>query len=306
MPRIPRSSAHTSGEGLLVDVLAGRATWCVLHGDASEHLPLIPNESIDAIVTDPIYAEVSRHYGRITERDWWRLMRRVVVPESRRVLKPKGSAVYILQPNSERVGRMRPWVFEFQAWVARRWNMVQDAWWWNFSMAPTVHTQRARGLMRPSIKACVWAGAPDCYRDQESVLWKESDGNAAARQASRALQTMPSGLTMRRGRCAAAAIERGGVTPFNLIPTANAASNRGSGDEGHGAGTPYHLAAWWIRYLCPPGGVVLDMFGGAGTMAEAARDQGRRCILIEKDGVSVARARSLMARAPRVTPDSTR
>lgn len=104
---------------------------------------------------------------------------------------------------------------------------------------------------------------------------------------------------MRRGRCAAAADERGGVTPFNLLPVANAASNRGSGDEGHGAGTPYELAAWWIRYICPPGGVVLDPFGGAGTMAEAARDQGRRCILIEKDSDSVERCHRMMARTPR-------
>ena len=99
---------------------------------------------------------------------------------------------------------------------------------------------------------------------------------------------------------AAAADERGGrVTPFNMIPIANADSSRSAGSEGHGAGTPYPLAAWWIRYICPPGGVVLDPFGGAGTMAEAARDQGRRCILFEQDPESIPRCHATMARAPR-------
>ena len=281
------------------EVLSGAAQWCVINGVCPEALSAIPDGSIDAIVTDPIYAEVDRHYGRISEADWHVLMRGVVA-ESRRVLKPSGSAVFILQPNSERVGRMRPWLWEFMAWTAREWNQVQDLWWWNFSALPTVHCQRSRGLTRPSTKACVWLGEPDCWRDQDAVLWSQSDANAACDRADRALEYRPSGGSQRRGRMAAVADERGGrVTPFNLIPIANADSSRSSGSDGHGAGTPYALAAWWIRYICPPGGVVLDMFGGAGTVAEAARDQGRRCILIEKDADSVERCHRTMARPPR-------
>jgi len=280
------------------DVLASRASWCVVHGMCHGALAAVPDGSIDAIVTDPIYPEVDRHYGRISEADWHVLMRGVVA-ESRRVLKPTGSAVFILQPNSERVGRMRAWLWEFMAWTAREWNQVQDAWWWNTAAQPTVHTHRTRGLMRPSTKACVWLGAEGCYRNQDEVLWTQSDANAAVNREDRALQRMPSGCATRPGRQAGAADERGGVTPFNLLPIGNTASNRGAGEEGHGAGTPYDLAAWWIRYICPPGGVVLDMFGGAGTMAEAARDQGRRCILIEKDADSVERCHRTMVRAPR-------
>ena len=78
-----------------------------------------------------------------------------VVEQSRRVLKPSGSAVFILQPNSERVGRMRPWLWEFLAWTARRWNQVQDAWWWNTAALPL---GGEIGLMRPSLKTCVWLG----------------------------------------------------------------------------------------------------------------------------------------------------
>jgi DNA modification methylase len=281
------------------DVLSGAAVWTVVHGDCLSVLPSLPDASIDAIVTDPIYPEIDRHYGRISEADWHVLMRGVVA-EARRVLKPSGSAVFILQPNSERVGRMRPWLWEFMAWTAREWNQVQDAWWWNFSAPPTVHCQRTRGLMRPSTKACVWLGAPDCWRNQDAVLWQQSVANAAYDRCDRALEYRPSGGSQRRGRMAAAADGRGGrVTPFNMIPIANADSSRSAGSEGHGAGTPYALAAWWIRYICPPSGVVLDPFGGAGTMAEAARDQGRRCILIEQDPESIPRCHATMNRPPR-------
>ena len=95
---------------------------------------------------------------------------RGVVAETRRILEPSGSAVFILQPNSRKVGSMRPWLWEFMAWTSRDWNMVQDAYWWNSAMPPTVHCHADRGLMRPSMKVCVWLGEPNCYRDQGSVL----------------------------------------------------------------------------------------------------------------------------------------
>ena len=150
------------------------SAWTMHHGDCLEWLTTLPDKSVDAVVSDPPDPEISRDYGRLTEGEWHTLMRGVV-EQSRRVLKPHGSAVFILQPNSERVGRMRPWLWEFMAWTAREWNMVQDAWWWNTSAPPTVHVHRKNGLMRPSVKACVWLGEPDCLRNQDAVLWTETD-----------------------------------------------------------------------------------------------------------------------------------
>lgn len=271
------------------DVLGGRASYALHHGECLAWMDTLPDASVDAVVCDPPYAEIDRDYGRMSEAEW-EAFAHALVRKILRVLKPRGSAVFIIQPNSERVGRMRAWVFRFLAWCSddlvretnERIGMVQDAWWWNTAAIPTVHTRREHGLLRQSVKPCVWIGPDDCYRDQTSVFWSESDASASASRESRAVIKYPSGQSVRRQMMTSVVDERGGVTPFNLIPVANTNSGDSAGASGHGAGTPYDLAAWWVRYICPKGGVVADPCGGTFTMGLAAVRQGRRFLGCEK------------------------
>lgn len=249
-------------------------------GNCLEVLPGLPSGSVDSVITDPPYPEISRAYGRMTEAEWHAMMRRVV-PEVRRVLKPTGSAVFVLQPNSRKVGSMRPWFWEFMAWACHKWNLIQDAYWWNFTAAPTVHVHRTKGLMRPSVKPCVWLGPPDCYRNQDAVLWTAAQSTWAIDRSDRALRRHPSGLTKRNRRILDCVRERGGSTPFNLLPVSNSDSGNGSVNV-HGARTPLPLCSWWTRYLCPPGGTVLDPFSGTATVGLAALKHGCHYIGIEK------------------------
>lgn len=94
-----------------------RATT-LIHGDCHAELKKLRSGRADAVITDPIYPEVKRQYGRITEPEWHDLMR-AVVQEGRRVLKPKGSMVIILQPNYEAIGKMRLWLWDFVSWAGR-------------------------------------------------------------------------------------------------------------------------------------------------------------------------------------------
>jgi len=240
-------------------------------GDCRKELKKIAAQSIDTIVTDPIYPEVYREYGRITEKEWHALMREVV-SEARRVLKPSGSMVVILQPNSEKVGKMRLWLWEFVAWAGRDWNLVQDCWWWAVDMLPLGGIKREQGLMRLSVKMCVWLGPPDCYRNQDNVLLTPSEANSARHRSDIFLRTGPNGRTYRNSTIAKAADERGGTTPFNCLPIPAGGNKPGRGN--HRAVTPYDLAAWWCRYILPPEGVLLDPFSGSGTMLLAGLDQG--------------------------------
>ncbi len=272
----------------------------IIEGDCLAVLPTIPTASVDAIICDPPYPEINRAYGRLTEAAWWTLMMGVCT-EARRILKPTGSAVFILQPNSRKVGSMRGWLWEFMAWVCRDWNCVQNVYWWNTTTMP--QGSEARGLMRSSVKTCVWAGDPGCYRNQRAVLWQESERNAFMRMEARAkgtgatLEYSTSGSHYRRARVSDAAERRGGVTPFNLLPIPNANSTTSAGAYGHGAGTPLELAKWWTRYICPPGGVVCDPFAGSGTMGLAALAYGCSFVGIEKMPEYVAIMRARLAEA---------
>lgn len=248
-------------------------------GDCLEILPTIPSGSVDAIITDPPYPEISREYGRFTESEWWSLVVDGVIPEVRRILKPKGSAVFILQPNSKTPGSMRSWLWRFMTYVCEEWNQIQDAWWWNISAIPEGHAIQNR-LMRPSLKACVWCGPVDCFRDQDAALWPESARQAQFRTAGRFDNKFhPSGHHSNKKAICDSAIERGGVTPFNVMPTG---SGRTGGERGHPAATPLALANWWTSYICPRDGTVLDPFAGSGTMGEVALKQGKNFIGIEK------------------------
>lgn len=245
-------------------------------GDCLDILPTLPDASVDCVVTDPPYPEIDREYGRWTEEEWWTLMMGVC-SEVRRVLKPTGSAVFILQPNSRKVGSMRPWLFDFMAWACREWNLVQDAWWWNPQAMPTLHCASQYGLMRSSLKACVWCGPSDCYRDQGAVLIEPAAATMSDRRRDDdRLKYSDSSHHVRHNRSIGSCVERGGATPFNVIE-----SGRG-GVKGHGAGTPEAVCHFWVRYLCPPGGVVLDPFGGSGTTGLVADREGRLAVLVER------------------------
>ena len=262
----------------------------LIHGDCREALKDIPSGSVDAVITDPIYPEVRREYGRITEAEWHDLMR-AVVGECRRILKPTGSMVFILQPNFERLGRMRLWPWEFVAWAGREWNLVQDAYWWAFDAMPLVSARRSVGLMRAVGQAVRLAGAarllPQPGQGALDPLggdlgpppvptWRCGAGATGGRTATaRSPRPPTSGAGRRRSTCCR---PRSGSQP--------------GGAEGHPSTTPYDVAAWWCRYLLPPGGVLLDPFCGSGTMLMAGLDHGAsRVIGIDKEARYLAIAR---------------
>jgi DNA modification methylase len=269
----------------------------VIQGRCEEELPKLKSNSFDCVVTDPIYPCISRDYGKLSEKQWHAMMD-VVVPECRRVLRPSGSAVFILQPNSAKAGQMRLWLYEFIAKWGREWNLVQDHYWWNYATLPTGGST-TKGLLRGSVKLCVWLGAPDCYRNQDAVLWSESevnerkrrgmvDGNRATHFTPPAFRrTMVGSPRLNAERAYNSAAKRGGVTPFNLIPCSNTSTDQspvGVADlKPHPARTPAEVTDFWVRYLCPPGGSTLDPFCGSGTTLRVAIESGRKAVGIEAD-----------------------
>jgi site-specific DNA-methyltransferase (adenine-specific) len=57
----------------------------------------------------------------------------------------------------------------------------------------------------------------------------------------------------------------------------------GLADNTHPTVKPTDLMRWLIRLITPPGGIILDPFGGSGSTGLAARAENVRCILIERE-----------------------
>jgi DNA modification methylase len=271
-----------------MDADARLAATTLIYGDCRDKLKEIASKSVDAIITDPIYPEIDRDYGRISEAEWHDLMHDVVL-QAKRILKPTGSAVFILQPNYQKVGKMRLWLWEFLLWAAKEWNLIQDVYWWATDTLPASGTNRHQGLMRQSVKTCIWLGTSDCYRNQDAVLWEPCDRHSARKWQDRALRHRPSGHSVRDGRTAQTSALRGGSVPFNLLPFANS-NTSGTGD--HPASTPYDLAAWWCKYILPSKGVLLDCFCGSAGILTAGLDHGASKVIgIEKEKKYLVTAR---------------
>lgn len=258
---------HTSHGGMVT-------TFC---GDCRTVLPTLPDAQYDAAFTDPPYPEIDRPYGRVTEADWLDMMDDVI-PQIRRVLKPTGSAIIVLQANSEFVGRTRTWLWKFLAKWGDEWGQVQDLYWWNTKAQPSVHCNRRYGLTRPSVKHLVWLGPPDCWRDQDVLLRPVATSTLSdGRRYDGRLKYQPSGGHVRHKRSIGTPVSRGGSTPFNVFSFGN------PGSRTHPGSTPLQLTDRFVRFICPVGGTVIDPFAGHGTTGRAAAASGRHAVLIEKE-----------------------
>lgn len=115
-----------------------------------------------------------------------------------------------------------------------------------------------------------WLGPKDCYRNQDAVLNTPSQRTTERSVSDERQMQGRNDKSYRVGTMAGAAAERGGTTPFNLMPISNGGQPRGE----HPATTPKQLAEFWSRYLLPENGVLLDCFSGGGGILAAGLDHG--------------------------------
>lgn len=75
--------------------------------------------------------------------------------------------------------------------------------------------------------------------------------------------------------------------PSRFFYTAKASTSERNNGHGpantHPTVKPVDLMRWLVRLVTPPGGVVLDPFAGSGTTGVAARAEGHRAVLIERE-----------------------
>lgn len=235
-------------------------------GDALAVLCELPDESVDAIVTSPPYADARLDYDHKSAHeygDWsaeW-------LREAFRVVGPAGGLMLNL-------GRLHRDGEELDYWIdvlarARRigWKWLDTIVW---------HKLNGKGhhhYLMDRHEYVLWLGrSVDSYRgyDEARQPYAESSVGRYSRRFTAAFKLVPQ--------------ERDGKTlhPDGALPGSVFACAVGSyRGLDHPAPMPEDLAAHLVRLACPSGGTVLDPFGGSGTTAVAARRLNRRSILID-------------------------
>jgi DNA modification methylase len=293
-----------------------------LLGDALEELCKLPDNSEDVLLCSPAYHHkrdymigqpahlrekqlgleptVKEHVGALVE----------IFREARRVLKPSGSLVVVVDDRHSsglQVGTRAETLFARRPSTPRRQLATADVPRKALCLIPErLLIALVDDGWHPRMKI-IWdkrgGTAPETAIDRldhayETILvltksknyyWNDSIKTPVMSEPSpRAYQiehgTDVSGQTMKKGQ-----------DVLTIMPVARSGSI-------HPARFPEALARRVLRWLCPPGGHVLDCFGGSGTTAVAANKLGMDCTLIELHPDFMAEAKRNVAAVAAPTP----
>jgi len=234
-------------------------------GDMREVIASIAPDTVDCIVTDPPYGETSLEWDRWVD-NWPSIVRPV--------LKRTGS-MWVF-------GSSR--MFHEHATEFAGWKFVQDIQ-WEKQNGTGFHADRFK-----RVHESAWQ-----FRRDDSV-WDEVykdpqySNDATARVTRR--KTRPTHM----GHIEASAYvsEDGGPRLMRSVIYCRNEHGRAI----HPTQKPIGIVEPLVLYSCPPDGMLLDCFGGSGTVAVVAKRHGRNALLIEGDPAYVAAARH------RLTDDS--
>lgn len=239
----------------------------LFHGLFQEHVHLVPDQSVDLVLTSPPYAtQRSAHYGGIPEVDYpdWTVdwMRFV-----KRVLQPTGTVAINIRPNLVE-GQISDYMLRTRlALRADGWREC-DEWIWHKPDAPPIgNTYRPR-------------------RSWESIHWFSLTPQPYCDPRATGQTSQRIGFYTRKGlgqQFHGNGEHAEGIARVSDVILAGVHQTDRSEWNTHPAQFPVALAEQIIMTLCPRDGVVLDPFIGSGTTAVAALRSNRRYIGFEKE-----------------------
>ena len=229
-------------------------------GDCRDVLPTLPAAFADCCITDPPYGDTSLDWD-VQCKGW--------LQHVSRALKPAAS-IWVF-------GSMRFLAPLFAEMEAEGFRYSQDIV-WEKQNGTGFHNDRFRRVHEHA--AMFYRGRwSDVYHDTQYTM------DATARTVRRKTRPTHTGH-----------IEAGSYTSEDGGPRMQRSVLKVRNEHGravHPTQKPVELLLPMVRYSCPPGGTVLDCFGGSGSTGEAAAIAGCQSVLIESDAgrAEVMRAR---------------
>ncbi|WP_375408541.1 DNA-methyltransferase [uncultured Methylobacterium sp.] len=236
----------------------------IITGDCRNIVPAL--EPFDCILTDPPYGETSCKWDRRVA-GWPALVRPL--------LKSTGS-MWVF-------GSLRFFMETASEFLDAGWRLSQDVIW---------EKQNGSGFMADRFRR-VHEQAVLFYRDDApwSGVYKlpQVTNDAKARRVRRQVGPAHTGIIGAN----VFESEEGGPRLMRSVMYVRNGHRQGTG---HATPKPEELLEPLLRYSCPPGGRVLDPFGGSGSTGLVADRLGLDCTLIEADPATSALAADRLAR----------
>jgi DNA modification methylase len=226
---------------------------------------------IDLILTSPPYADArKKHYTSIKPNDYQEWFVQFSQPFAV-CLAPDGSVVINIKDKVVD-GRRHRYVWQTMLELERLgWLPIDDYVWHKSNAYPGYWPNRFRDAWEYCFHLARH-NRPYFNHDAAKVPVKKV---LHEREQGREIASTKTGMTKNR----ATMNNRKLALPDNVICSAVGARAVNK----HPAVYPLDLPRFFIPFLSPPGGVVLDPFAGSGTTGIAALELGRNAVLIEKE-----------------------
>lgn len=266
-----------------------------LSGDSLELLALLPDASLDLILTSPPFALLRKKaYGNEEQSEyvsWLSAFGRAAL----RPLKPSGSFVIDLGGAYERGKPVRS-LYNFRVLLEfcdnLGYHLAEEFFWYNPAKLPSpIEWVNKRKIRAKDAVNTIWwfAKTEHPKADVRKVLVPYSERMKTLLKNPSAFYTpkeRPSGHDI----ADAFGKDNGGAIPSNLLQIPNTESNshylricKLLRRDGHPARFPEDLPSFFIRFLTDPGDTVLDIFSGSNTTGYVADRLGRRWLAFEID-----------------------
>jgi site-specific DNA-methyltransferase (cytosine-N4-specific) len=266
------------------------AAFC---GDASDLLRLLPEGSINLVVTSPPFALLrEKSYGNEAQGEYVDWLLRFCA-QVHRVLTDDGSFVLDLGGAYQRgvpARSLHQWRVLIRCVDELGFHLAEEVYWHNPAKLPSpiewVNKRKLR--MKDSVNTVWWFG---------KTAWPKADVTKVLAPYSARMKTLlkdpdafykpkvrPSGHDIGKRF----ATDNGGAIPSNLLQIPNTESNglyieacKIVGTPPHPARFPALLPQHFIRMLTAPGDLVVDIFAGSNTTGQVAEAEGRRWLAFE-------------------------